>query len=57
VTLASAALVLGHAFKRYREHLASEQRFRRAMTIGNDAIAAVAVLLQFFPILLVPVCA
>jgi hypothetical protein len=32
-------------------------RFRMSVTIGGDAIAMVAILLQFFPILMVPLCA
>ena len=57
-TLATAALLVGHALRRYRQQRGvAEQHFRMAVTIGNDAIATVGVLLQFFPILLVPVCA
>ena len=58
VTLAAAALNLGHALLRYRQQrAASDQRFRMAMTIGNDAIATVAILLQLLPVLMMPVCA
>jgi len=58
VTLATAGLLVGHALRRYRQQRGvAEQHFRMAVTIGNDAIATVGVLLQFFPILLVPVCA
>ena len=58
VTLASAALVTGHAVWRFRElRIVADARFRMAMTIGSDAIATVAILFQFFPILLVPLCA
>jgi hypothetical protein len=58
VTLACAAVAIGHSATRYRQQRHDpDQRFRIAMTIGNDAIASVAILLQLFPILLVPVCA
>jgi hypothetical protein len=58
VTLACAAVAIGHSATRYRQQRhVPDQRFRMAMTIGNDAIASLAILLQLFPILLVPVCA
>ncbi|WP_414476023.1 hypothetical protein [Microvirga sp. M2] len=58
VTAASAVILVLHAVWRYRQQRdVPAQRFRMSFTIGCDAIASFAVLLQFFPILLVPVCA
>ena len=58
VTAASAVLLVLHAAWRYRQQRdVPAQHFRMAVTVGGDAIATVAVLLQFFPILLVPQCA
>jgi hypothetical protein len=57
VTLAAAAVVGLHALKTYRRRgEVPNRRFLRGITIGHDAIAAVAILYQLFPILLVPVC-
>lgn len=57
VTLATAAILALQALRRYRQQRGvPDQRFRMSITIGNDAIAIVGILLQFFPILLVPVC-
>jgi hypothetical protein len=58
LTLASAAVLVWHAVRRYRQHRTiPDRRFRMSVTIGGDAIAAVAVAWQLFPIFLVPVCA
>jgi membrane protein implicated in regulation of membrane protease activity len=57
VTVAAAAIVLLHALKRYRRReKVPDRRFLIGITIGHDAIAAIGVLYQLFPILLVPVC-
>lgn len=57
-TAASAAVLALHAAWRYRQQRrVPAQGFRMAITLGGDAIAAIAVLLQFFPIALVPLCA
>jgi membrane protein implicated in regulation of membrane protease activity len=57
-TVATAAVVLLHAARRYRQQREMpDLRFRMAVTIGGDAIAAVAIAWQLFPILLVPACA
>ena len=57
VTVAAAAVVVWHALRRYRQQRdLPEQRFRMAVTVGCDAIAAVAIAWQLFPILLVPLC-
>ena len=58
LTLVALAVLVWHGVRRYRQHRTiPERRFRMAVTIGGDAIAAVAVSWQFFPIFLVPVCA
>jgi hypothetical protein len=58
LTVAAAAVLVWHAARRYRTlRTTPDRRFRMSVTIGGDAIAAVAVVWQLFPILLVPVCA
>ena len=58
VTIAAIATIIFHALRRYRQqHEIPDQHFRMAVTLGCDAIAAVAVAWQLFPILLVPQCA
>jgi membrane protein implicated in regulation of membrane protease activity len=57
VTVAAAAIVVLHALKRYRRRdEAPNRRFLRGITLGHDAIAAVGILYQLFPILMVPAC-
>jgi hypothetical protein len=57
VTMAAAAVLVAHANLRYRQGRGlPDQRFREALTIGGDAIAAVAIVLQLLPLLLVPLC-
>jgi hypothetical protein len=57
LTLIAAAVLGWHALRRYRQYRAMPERhFRMTVTIGGDAIAAVAVAWQLFPIFLVPVC-
>jgi hypothetical protein len=57
VTVAAAAVVGLHALKTYRRRdEAPNRRFLRGITIGHDAIAAVGILYQLFPILMVPLC-
>lgn len=56
-TVGAGLVVLGHAVLRYRRMRGlPEQHFRLAMTLGGDAVALVAILLQFYPIALVPAC-
>jgi hypothetical protein len=56
-TAAAAAIIVLHAILRYRQPQdTTEQRFRARLTVGNDAIALVAIALQLLPILLVPAC-
>src|SRR4051794_16594402 len=58
VTAAAAAVLVIHAVWRYRQQRdVADQHFRMSITIGNDAIAAMAILWQLFPIFLTPVCA
>ena len=57
VTLLAALVLVGHALLRWRRFRGIEERhFRLAMTLGHDAIASVAILFQFYPLLLAPVC-
>src|SRR5699024_2585922 len=58
VTVGAAALVALHGWRRYgqQRHMA-DQRFRMSASIGCDAIAVVAILLQLLAIWFVPVCA
>lgn len=57
VTVASAAVVVLHAARRYgQQRDRPERRFRMTVTIGNDAVATVAIAWQLLAITLVPVC-
>ena len=58
LTIATAAAVILHAFLRYRRlRSAPDQQFRMSVTVGCDAIATVAILLQLFPVHLARLCA
>lgn len=58
VTLAAAAGLAIHAVLRYRQLRGlPDQQFRMAVAVGGDAVAAVAVVWQLFPIVMVPLCA
>ncbi|MRX52261.1 hypothetical protein GI374_18095 [Paracoccus sp. S-4012] len=58
VTLLSALVLLAHALLRWRSFRGiEERRFRLQMTLGGDAIAAAAILLQLYPIAMMPACA
>jgi hypothetical protein len=58
VTAAAAAVVVLHAVRRYRQQRDMPQRrFRMTVTVGNDALATVAIAWQLLAIALVPVCA
>ena len=58
VTVASAAVVVLHALRRWRQQRdLPERRARMTITIGNDAIAAVAIIWQLLALSLVPLCA
>ena len=58
VTAVAALILVGHAVWRYgQQRRETMLRFRMTITIGCDAIAALAILWQLIPILLVPLCA
>lgn len=57
LTAGAAALVALHALRAYRRPAAdADRRALAGITVGNDAIAAVGILWQVYPILLVPAC-
>jgi hypothetical protein len=57
VTLIAAALVLWHGWKRYgQRHETRSHGFLIRIAIGQDALAALAILWQLFALLMVPVC-
>jgi hypothetical protein len=57
VTLVAAAIVGIHGASRYRRSCAlADGRFRGFITLGMDAIGALAILWQLFPLLIAPVC-
>ena len=54
---ATAAGVLLHAWMTYRRfRQVRDRRFLVNITVGHDAVAAIAILWQFFPIFLIPPC-
>ena len=58
VTVAAAAIVVLHAVRRHRQQRdRPDWRFRMTVTVGNDAVATVAIAWQLLAITLVPVCA
>lgn len=58
VTVAAAAVVAFHAVRRYRQLRDQPDRhFRMSITIGNDAVATVAIAWQLLAVTLVPLCA
>ena len=58
ITVAAAVLVIVHGLLRYMTLRAvPEQRFRMSVTVGCDAVAAIAIIGQFLPIFIVPLCA
>ena len=58
ITVAAAVVVIVHGLRRYMTlRAAPEQRFRMTVTVGCDAVAAIAIIGQFLPIFLVPLCA
>jgi hypothetical protein len=58
VPVDAAVVLAAHAILRYRR-LGSllDQRFWVALTVGGDAIATAAIVLQLLPLRLVPLCA
>lgn len=58
VTVVMAGVVVLHAAGRYRQQRdVPGQRFRMTVTIGNDAVATVAIAWQLLAIALLPLCA
>jgi hypothetical protein len=57
ITGLSAAVVMAHGFGRWkRRGEGGDHGFTVGITAGNDALAAVAILWQLFPIFTAPVC-
>ena len=57
VTLLAAAVVAVHAVKRYRQLPAvRDHGFLLRIAVGHDAVAALAILWQLMPLLMVPLC-
>jgi hypothetical protein len=57
LTLLAEAAAIVHGARRYRTIRAVPgTRFRLVLTLGLDAIAALAIVLQLLPILLAPLC-
>jgi hypothetical protein len=57
LTLGAEAAAIVHGARRYWQTRAlPDQRFRVVLTLGLDAIAALAIVLQLLPILLAPLC-
>ena len=57
VTLAAAAIVVWHAILRYRQQRQMHDRgFLARIAVGHDAVAALAILWQLMPLLMVPLC-
>lgn len=57
VTLLAAATVIWHAVRTWRRPgQVLDRRFLIRVTVGLDALGAVAILWQLFPLLLVPPC-
>lgn len=55
VTVAAIAVVLTHAWRTWctRQH---DRIFLTRLTIGNDAVAAAGIAMQFFPLLMLHLC-
>jgi hypothetical protein len=57
VTIAATLLVARHGLQRYRhENAAEPDGFLEHIAVGQDALAAAAILYQLFPIVMVPLC-
>jgi len=57
VTLAVAGIVVWHAIRRYGQQKQMRDRgFLARIAVGHDAVAALAILWQLMPLLMVPVC-
>jgi hypothetical protein len=57
VTFVATLAVVIHGWRRYRQDgSAGDHGFAREIAVGEDAVAAAAILYQLFPILMVPLC-
>lgn len=57
VTLLAAAVVVVHAVKRYRQQPeVRDHGFLVRIAVGHDAVAALAILWQLMPLMMVPLC-
>jgi hypothetical protein len=57
VTLAVAGIVVWHAIRRYRQQKQMRDRgFLARIAVGHDAVAALAIVWQLMPLLMVPLC-
>ncbi len=57
VTLGAAAAVVWHAIRRYGQQKEMRERgFLARIAVGHDAVAALAILWQLMPLLMVPLC-
>lgn len=57
VTVLAAAIVAAHGVRRHRQQPETDdQRFLFNIAVGQDAIAALAILWQLIPIFMVPIC-
>ena len=57
VTIAAAAIVIWHAARRYRQQkLMQDRGFLARIAVGHDGVAALAILWQLMPLLMVPPC-
>ena len=58
VTLLAAAVVVMHAVKRYQQQSEVHDRhgFLPKIAVGHDAVAALAILWQLIPLMMVPLC-
>ena len=57
VTLLAATVVVVHAVKRYRQQPeVRDHGFLVRIAVGHDAVAALAILWQLIPLMMVPLC-
>ena len=57
ITLVAAAVVVLHAVTRYRQQKGMQERgFLARLAVGQDAVAALAILWQIIPLTMVPLC-
>jgi hypothetical protein len=57
ITVLAAAVVLAHGLRRWKHRVeAGDDGFLIRITAGDDAVAALAILWQLFPLFMVPVC-